>query len=88
MSINRNKKNNWLLFLFILSGVVVGGLIGDYAQQIKMLDWLSYSKNFGMLEPFSINLNILTLIFAIKVNISIASILGIFLSLFLYKKYR
>ena len=33
-------KNIWILFIFILSGLVVGGLLGDLAQKVSWLSWM------------------------------------------------
>ena len=34
-------KNIWILILFILAGIVVGGLLGEFASEIDFLWWLS-----------------------------------------------
>ena len=35
-------KNIWILLVFLLSGLVIGGLLGEIAKQVDFLWWLSY----------------------------------------------
>lgn len=79
-------KNIWLLLLFICAGLVIGGLLGQLAGQVDWLSWLSYGKSFGVEEPFVLDLNVIKITFALVVNINIASIIGMAIALFLYRK--
>lgn len=79
-------KNIWLLLIFILSGIVIGGVIGELTKNINWLWWLSYGLDFGIPEPLSLDLNILKLSFSIMVKINIASIIGIGIAIWLYRK--
>ena len=56
------EKNIWILLVFLLAGLVVGGLLGRLASSVSKL-------TFGLM--FKIN---------------IASIIGMVLSIFIYKK--
>ena len=80
------EKNIWILLLFICAGLVIGGLIGEVAGQVDWLNWLSYGREFGLKEPLVLDLNVIKLTFGLIVNLNISSILGIGISLFLYKK--
>ena len=40
------EKNIGILLIFILSGLVVGGLLGELASKVSWLWWLSYSQSF------------------------------------------
>ena len=42
------EKNIWILLIFILSGLVVGGLLGELASKVDWLWWLSYNQVFGL----------------------------------------
>ena len=42
------EKNFWILLVFILSGLVIGGLLGKLAGSISWLWWLSYEQGFGL----------------------------------------
>lgn len=80
------EKNVWILILFILCGIVVGGLLGELASNVDFLRWLSYEQTFGLSEPISLNLQVITLTFALMFKINIASIIGMVLAIFIYKK--
>ena len=80
------EKNIWILLLFILSGIVVGGLLGDLASHVDFLSWLSYGEEFGLATPIELNLNVVKLTFGLMFKINIASIVGIVLAIFIYKK--
>ncbi len=79
-------KNIWILVLFILAGIVVGGLLGELASHVDFLWWLGYGQSFGLAEPVVLNLNIITLTFGIQFKLNIASIIGIAVALFIYRK--
>ena len=79
-------KNIWVLLLFILSGLVIGGLLGKLAGNVPWLWWLSYEQEFGLDTPLVLDLSILKLTFGITFKINIASVIGMLLSIFIYKK--
>ena len=79
-------KNTWILVLFICAGLVIGGLLGQMASQVEWLNWLSYGQQFGIENPFILNLNVISLTFAFTININIASIIGLAIAIFLYRK--
>lgn len=79
-------KNAWIAILFIFAGLVIGGLLGEVASQVDWLNWLSYGQTFGIDEPLVLNMNILSLTFAFALHINIASIIGLAIAIFLYKK--
>ena len=79
------SKNAWILIIFILSGLVIGGLIGDIATKIDFLNWLSYGQEFGLETPIVLNLSIIKLTFACMIKINIASIIGIVIAIVIYR---
>ena len=79
-------KNIWILLLFILSGLVVGGLLGELASKIDFLWWLGYGESFGLTSPLELDLNIIKVTFGLVFKINIASIIGIALAIFIYRK--
>lgn len=81
------NKHFWLLLIFVLSGIVVGGLLGELAGQVSWLWWLGYGQEFGTTAPFILDLDILKLTFGITVKINVASIIGLLLSLFIYSRF-
>lgn len=80
------EKNIWILLIFILSGLVVGGLLGELASKVDWLWWLSYGQSFGLENPITLNLSIMQITFALMFKISISSIIGLVLAIFIYKK--
>lgn len=80
------EKNIWILLIFILSGLVVGGLLGDIAGKVDFLWWLGYGESFGLTSPLELDLSIIKITFALAFKINIASIIGLILAVFIYKK--
>lgn len=80
------EKNIWILIVFILCGIVVGGLLGDLASKVDFLWWLSYGESFGFSSPISLDLNVIQLTFGLMFKINIASIIGMVLAIFIYRK--
>ena len=80
------SRSGWILIVFILSGLVIGGLIGEIASSVDFLWWLGYSQSFGLSTPLQLDLSILQLSFSILFKINIASIIGMAVGIFLYRK--
>ena len=78
-------KNNWALFLLILTGIVLGGFIGNLAVGVPWLSWLSYGQTFGLTSPLILDLGILVLTFGLTIKITIASIIGVLLAILIYR---
>ena len=79
-------KSFWILLIFILSGLVIGGLLGNLAANVNGLWWLSFGQEFGLSEPLILDLQVVKLTFAITFKINIASIIGVIISMFIYRK--
>ena len=80
------EKNIWILIIFILSGLVVGGLLGEIASKVDFLWWLGYGQSFGLTAPLELDLSIIKITFALAFKMNIASIIGLILSVFIYRK--
>lgn len=80
------EKNIWILILFLLCGIVVGGLLGELASHVDFLSWLAYGQEFGLSTPIELNLNVIKVTFGLMFKINISSIIGIVLAIFIYKK--
>lgn len=79
-------KNIWILLVFILAGLVIGGLLGKLAGYVPWLQWMSFEEEFGLQNPIILDLSILKLTFGIMIKINVASIVGMILAIFIYKK--
>jgi len=80
------EKNIWILVIFILCGLVIGGLLGELASNVDFLWWLSYEETFGLSEPITLDLSVINLTFGIMFKINVASIIGMILAIFIYRK--
>ena len=80
------EKNIWILLVFLLAGLVIGGLLGKLAASVPWLWWLSYEQQFGLETPLVLDLSVLKITFGLMVKINIASIIGMVLEIFIYKK--
>lgn len=79
------SKNTWILIIFIFSGLVIGGLLGDLATHVDFLNWLSYGQEFGLESPIVLNLSFIKLTCACMIKINIASIIGIVIAVLIYR---
>lgn len=82
----RTGKNGWSLFLLLLAGIVIGGLIGELAGNVPFLKWLNYGYRFEFPSQVNIDLKIMTLMLAITFDITISSIIGVAIAIFAYRK--
>lgn len=80
------EKNFWILLVFLLSGLVIGGLLGEIALKVDYLKWLAFGQSFGLSEPIQLDLNVIKISFALMIKINIASIIGMTLAIFAYRK--
>ena len=82
------KNKTWICILFILAGLVIGGLIGQLTSGVDFLWWLSYGQEFGLSanSPLVLDLGIAKVTFALMFKINIASIIGVIISIFIYRK--
>ena len=80
------EKNFWIFLVFMLAGLVIGGLLGELANKVTWLWWLSYGENFGIADPVTLDLSILKISFSFMIKINVASIIGMAIALFWYRK--
>lgn len=78
------KKFNWTLVLLILVGFVIGRFIGTYFDGT----WLNYGQAFGLDNPVILDMGFVVLTFGLKIQITIASVIGVLISLLVYKFIR
>lgn len=81
-------KRYWVFLIFLFSGIIIGGLLGELASKVPFLSWLAYGKSFGLTEPLVLDINILKVSFGFLVELNVASIIGILIAMLLYKKAR
>jgi len=79
-------KNIWILLIFLLAGLVLGGLLGELASKVDFLWWLSYGESFGLTSPIELDLNVITITFGLWFKMNVASIIGMAIAIFVYRK--
>jgi len=78
------KKDNIFMFLiFLLIGLIFGGILGDYLS--KYAEILNYSKSIGI-NNFNLDLEIFNLTFGFQMKLSLSSVIGIILAIVIYRK--
>ena len=88
MSSISKYKNGWLLLLFIMIGIVIGGLISEVTAGVSGLSWLSYGNTFGINSngnPLVLDLGILVITYALQIKITVASIIGVIAAIVIYR---
>ena len=78
------KRVNWVLVILVLIGFVIGGFIGTYFDG----SFLNYGKSFGLNTPVELDLGFILLTFGLKIQITIASVIGVVISLVIYRLIR
>lgn len=80
------ERNFWILLVFLLSGLVIGGLLGEIASKVDWLWWLSYGESFGISSPIELDLSVIRITFGLMFKINISSIIGMGIAIFIYRK--
>lgn len=78
-------KNFWVLLLLMLAGIVLGGFIGNLAQEVPWLSWLDFGQSFGLDTPLVLNFGILVITFGLTIKITMAGIIGVVIALITYR---
>ena len=84
-AVSNTRKNNWILLVILLCGIVLGGYLGTLAADVGALRWLAYGKTFGLTSPVVLDLGILVFTFGLTVTINIASIIGLIIGIIVYR---
>ena len=77
-----------MAFIFIMIGIVIGGLISEVTAGVSGLSWLSYGNTFGINSngnPLVLDLGILVITFALQIKITVASIIGVIAAIVIYR---
>lgn len=83
-----SKEKKWLLLVLILTGLVIGGLLGSLTDGIDGLSWLNYGKSFGLSKPVVLNLEIIELTFALMLHFNVSSIIGMLIGILIYTRVK
>ncbi|MBU5677698.1 DUF4321 domain-containing protein [Alkaliphilus sp. MSJ-5] len=77
-------RNSWLLILFVITGVILGSLIGSFFQ--KTLPFLNYGPEPLGLKNIEINLGIIYFQITLLIKINIASLIGLLLAVIIFNR--
>lgn len=78
------RKVNWTFVVLVLIGFVIGRFIGTYFDGT----FLNYGQSFGLSEPVILDMGFIILTFGLKIQINIASVIGVIISLIVYRFIR
>ena len=78
------SEKKWVFIIVLLTGIVLGGLIGKLSEGVPSLWWLNYGNEFGLNKPVSLNLTVLKIEFGVTISITVSSIIGMILAIFVY----
>ncbi len=79
------SKSSWTLLLLLLSGIVLGGFIGEMASGVPGFSWLNFGESFGLNDPLVLNFGILVITFGLTIRITMASIIGVIIAILVYR---
>ena len=78
------KKVNWTFIVLVLIGFVIGRFIGTYFEGT----FLNYGQAFGLSEPVVLDIGFIILTFGLRIQINIASVIGVIIALVIYRFIR
>ncbi|MCD7904012.1 MAG: DUF4321 domain-containing protein [Clostridiales bacterium] len=79
-------KNSIVFILVMISGLIIGGFIGSAASGIPALSFLNYGQEIGLTSPLVLDIVILKLQLGFTLKFTIAGIIGMAISIFIYRK--
>ena len=82
----KGSKNKWALFMLVLAGILAGGFIGMYLGELPFMGWLNLGASFGIDPPFALNLGIIAVSLGFNIRFTVAGIIGMVISVILYRK--
>lgn len=83
LKIRSSRRNGWILLLFIICGIIIGGFLGELLG--KYIPILKFGYNLGV-SPHTYDLRVIKLTFGLSFNINMFAILGIIIAIIFYRK--
>lgn len=80
----RRNKNPWLLILFVITGVVLGSLIGKFFG--AAVPFLNYGPEHLGLNNVEINLGIIYFKITLLFKINVTSLIGLLLAVIIFNR--
>ncbi|MCI8342154.1 MAG: DUF4321 domain-containing protein [Firmicutes bacterium] len=72
----------------LITGIVLGGFLGEYLGSITSLEFLRYGRDFVIGGPGILDLGVIKVQFGITIKCTIAGVIGMAVAAFVYKKFR
>lgn len=79
-------KRFWILLIFLLAGIVVGGMLNEVAISMGAPSFLTSDYSFGIDNPVSLNFQVLQFQLGFIIKINIFTIVGMLLGVFVYRR--
>ena len=79
------NKGSWAFVLLLLSGIVLGGFIGEMMSGVPGFSWLNFGQSFGLNDPLVLNFGFLVITFGLTIRITMASIIGVIIAILVYR---
>ncbi|HHU62651.1 MAG TPA: DUF4321 domain-containing protein [Clostridiales bacterium] len=80
----RSQRNPWTLVLFLLAGLIIGGVVGDILSSYFSL--FDYTYKFGIIDPIGLDLRVITITFGLIFNLNLGSAIGVVIGIISYMK--
>jgi len=78
------KKNGWILLLFLFLGLLAGALLADWLKEVPGLSFLTRALEVSW-SPAA-NLSVIQYSLHIEVRLSLLSVIGASVAIWLYRK--
>ncbi len=86
-----NNKGYSLLALFLITGAVLGGILGEFIASSTLLNGMApyLVKNYSIIDvpPVGINLNVIKLVIGFSLQPNLMSILGVIAAIVLFRRF-
>lgn len=84
----KGSKNVGLMIVIIFVGFILGNFLGDFlGDKFQNIELLKQKYAIGTTTPFVLDLKVLALTLGLKINLNFMSIVGVIMSIILYRKY-
>lgn len=85
-----SAKAPWIFIMFLILGGLFGGLLGEILKAVSPEGVITniFLKGYaiGIIPPFTLDLSLITVTIGFTIRLTIFSILGIFLGVYIYKQ--
>lgn len=78
------SRNSWLLVLFVITGIILGSLIGDFFG--KAVPFLNYGPERLGLNNIEVNLGVIYFQVTLLFKINITGLIGLLLALITFNR--